>query len=179
MKKTGLLHDAIREKWLELDSLDKFHDLEKEIVATLLLEQECTRSINQAEVQGNDPHPADLEFQKTSHDKAVELVKQYAELAMREDVDKMTRLSSVVVNKKVTAKPENIAASIIGKLLMDFLEANDRLPHSRSELRKSAKAEYKAMIDASKTGWTKLSSRGLEHYKLEILIQDTRGRKPN
>ena len=193
MKKTGLLHDAIREKWLGVGDFKMlegeiaetsrveydFKEIEREIAETLRMEHDCTRGINAAKLRSKEPHPADIEFAATSREKSIELVKEYAEMAMRHDKSKLATLATVVENRKAKIEQSSMPALIIGKLLMDFLEANDRLPHSRSELRKSAKAEYKAMIDASKTGWTKLCSRGLKHYKLDELIQDKRGRKSN
>ena len=176
MKKTGLLHDAIREKWSDIDD---FKELEREIAETLRMEYDCTRGINAAELRSKEPHPADIEFAATSREKSIELVKEYAEMAMRHDKSKLATLATVVENRTAKIEQSSMPALIIGELLMDFLQANDRLPHNRSELLKSAKAEYKAIIYESKTGWAQLSSRGLKHYDLDKKVQDKRGRKPN
>ena len=172
--KTLSTYNEIYEKWLDID---EFTELEREIADTLKLEYDCTRGINAAKLRSKEPHPADIEFAATSREKAIELVKGYAEKAMRHDKSKLTTLATVVENRTAKIQQSSMHALIIGKLLMDFLKANDRLPTSRTELLNSAKAEYKAEIAEQKTPWSQLCTRGLNYYGLVEVIQDKRGRK--
>lgn len=157
------------ERWLDID---KFTELEQEIADNLNLARQC-----QSASEKESPHPADIEFADTAQKTAVELAKQYTELAMKHDCYKLTTLAKVVQTGNANIKQESKPRLIVGKLLLDFIDANDRLPNNKTELLNSASNDCRADIAEQKLKPLTLLSRGLEFYELQEQIQDKRGRK--
>ena len=174
--KTGRLYDQIYEQWL---AIDEFEQLAQEIVSNLKLARDCKREVIFAERVDNAPHPADQEFKTSAMQNAVELAKAYTEKAMLEDPSKLAVLSEAVNNLEAKKSRESVPKLIIGKLLLDFLKANDRLPTNKDELIDSADEEYRAEIIEREgvLGRSKLCSLGLEYYGLADAIKNKPGRK--
>jgi hypothetical protein len=167
--KTGLLREWISERWL---GIDKFTELEQEIADNLNLARQCADASKKS-----SPHPADVEFADKATRTAIELAQQYTELAMRHDTSKLATLAKVVATRNANIQQESKPKLIVGKLLLDFLDANDRLPESKTELLDSASDVCNAEIADQKLAPNTLLSRGLEFYELQDRIQDKRGRK--
>ena len=165
----GLIREWISDRWL---AVDRFVELEQEIADNLNLSQQCKRS-----TANDDPHPADIEFADKAQKTAIELAQQYTELAMRHDPYKLNTLAKVVQTMNANIKQESKPKLIVGKLLLDFIDANDRLPDNKTELLNSASNECRADIAEQKLKPFTLLSRGLEFYELQERIQDKRGRK--
>ena len=172
--KTGRLYDEIYEQWL---AIDEFEQLAQEIVSNLKLARDCKREVIFAERVDNAPHPADQEFKTSAMQNAVELAKAYTEKAMLEDPSKLAVLSEAVNNLEAKKSRESVPKLIVGKLLLDFLKANDKLPTSRTELVESANNNCRADISEQKLPLSQLLTRGLEYYGLADKIKDKPGRK--
>ena len=172
--KTGRLYDEIYEQWL---AIDEFEQLAQEIVSNLKLARDCKRGVIFAERVDNTPHPADQEFKTSAMQNAVELAKAYTEKAMLEDPSKLAVLSEAVNNLEAKKSRESVPKLIVGKLLLDFLKANDKLPTSRTELVESANNNCRADISEQKLPLSQLLTRGLEYYGLADKIKDKPGRK--
>jgi hypothetical protein len=167
--KTGLLREWICERWMDID---KFTMLEQEIADNLNLAQQCADASKKP-----SPHPADIEFANKATRTAIELAQQYTALAMRHDISKLATLAKIVATRNANIRQESKPKLIVGKLLLDFLDAHDRLPKSKAELLDSASDVCNAEIAEQKLAPNDLLSRGFEFYELQDLIQDKRGRK--
>ena len=172
--KTGELYDHIYQQWL---AIDEWEQMEHEILSTLRLAVASSHGVSSAKRAGRAAHPADKEFKASAMDKSIELAKAYTEKAMREDPSKLYALSDVINKTKAKKSRESVPKLIVGKLLLDFLKASDRLPQSREELIESASNECRADIAEQKLAPSQLLTRGLEYYGLADSIKDKPGRK--
>lgn len=167
--KNAHIREWINERWL---AIDQFTELEQEIADNLNLAKQCGHASDKA-----TPHPADAEFADKAMRTAIEQAQQYTELAMRHNKSKLTTLAKVVNSGNANIKQESVPRLIVGKLLLDYLDAHDELPSSREALASSASNECRADIAEQKLPTSQLFTRGLEYYELADKITDKPGRK--
>ena len=174
MKKANAFYEDVMAKWL---AIDEFEQLEQEIVESLKLASQCKTQVSASERTGKEAHPGDVEFAERAMTNAIDLAKHYTEKAIRENPSKLATLAKVVDDRHAPRKQESKPKLIVGKMLLDFLKVNDRLPASRTELLDSASDDCRADIAELGLKPAQLFTRGLEYYGVAKIIQDKRGRK--